>query len=184
MTIIGTPIASANVDESYIESTSDLIERLTDDPRTSAIALAEATTAQITWYLKKATTAIDSLPLKGTTYYYLDRVSPAADEQSLQFPRIINGLACDWDDAVNGPMVPEAVKKACVEEAIALYEFYSSATDQKREKLQRQGVTSYSISKLSESYKAGSTRRLRGLKSEIAYDLLKEYIAGSVRPIP
>ena len=177
-------MTDTSVSDSYIQTIEDLESRLSGDPRTAAIALAAAESTAQTWYLQKATTAIDALPLKGTTYYYLDRTSPSSDEQERQFPRVINGQACDWDDSTGLAVVPESVKKACVEEAISLYEFHSSATEQKRETLQRQGVSSFSLGKLSESYKPGSTRRLKGLKSEAAYDLLKEYIAGSVRPIP
>ena len=177
-------MTDTSVSDSYISTIEDLESRLSGDPRSAAIALRAASSASQTWYLQKATTAIDALPFKGTTYYYLDRTSPSSDEQDRQFPRIINGQACDWDDSTDSPIVPEAVKKACMEEAISLYEFYASSGDQNRAKLQQQGVTSISIGDLSESYRAGSTRRLRGLKSEAAYDLLKEYIAGSVRPIP
>ena len=172
------------VADSYIETIEDLETRLSGDPRTAAIALAAASSSAQTWYLQRATAAIDNLPFKGTTYNYLDRSSPSSDEQDRQFPRIINGLACDWDDSTSEAVVPELVKAACVEEAIGLYEFYSSSSDQKRAKLQRQGVSSFSLGDLSESYKAGASRKLKGLKSETAYDLLKEYIAGAVRPIP
>ena len=172
------------VSDSYVTTIEDLESRLSGDPRTAAIALAAADSTTQTWYLKKATSAIDNLPFKGTTYNYLDRTSPSSDEQDRQFPRTINGLACDWDDSTSAAIVPDLVKQACVEEAIGLYEFYTSASDQKRSKLQRQGVSSFSLGKLSETYKAGASRKLKGLKSEAAYDLLKEYIAGAVRPIP
>ena len=185
MTIIGTPIASSDLgDESYIETTVDLESRLSDDPRASAIALAAATTAAQSWYLKKATASIDALSLKGTTYYYIDTVDPDDEEQSLQFPRIINGVACDWDDSTDAPVVPEAVKKACVEEAIALYSYYTSDGNTKRTELQAAGVKSFSVGKLSESYGPKSLSRSRGLMSEEAFRLMKPYIAGSVRPIP
>ena len=172
------------VSDAYITTIEDFESRLTGDPRPAAIALAAADSTTQTWYLQKATTAIDNMPFKGTTYNYLDRTSPSSDEQDRQFPRIINGVACDWDDSTSEAVVPELVKQACVEEAIGLYEFYTSSADQKRAKMQRQGVSSFSIGDLSESYRVGASRKLKGLKSESAYDLLKEYIAGAVRPIP
>ena len=172
------------VSNSYITDIETLESMLASDPRPAAIALLAADSTTQTWYLQRATKIIDNMPLKGSTYKYIDKSSPSSDEQSLMFPRIINGLACDWDDSTSEAIVPELVKAACVEEAIGLYEFYTSSSDQKRAKMQRQGVSSFSIGDLSESYKAGASRKLKGLKSEAAYDLLKEYIAGAVRPIP
>ena len=185
MTIVGTPITSSDLgDDSYIETTSDLETRLADDPRASAIAIAAATTATQAWYLKRATSAIDALNLKGTTYYYINNVDPGDDEQKLQFPRVINGRACDWDDSTNAAVVPEAVKKACVEEAIALYGYYSTTGGSKRAELQAAGVKSFSVGKLSESFGSKPLYRGRGLMSEEAFQLMKQYIAGSVRSIP
>jgi phosphopentomutase len=102
------------------------------------------------------------------------------------FPRVINGRVCNWDYEANVELVPEEVMKATVEEAIALYDFYvSSPGDQKRRKLQDQGVKSFSVGKLSESYGNMSTSaKWKGLHSQEAYDFMKQYIAGAVRPIP
>lgn len=175
-----------DVSDSYITTIADLETRLTSDPRPAAIALLAASDASQTWYLQKATLLIDALPLKGSTYYYIDKTSPSTDEQARQFPRVINGYAYDWDDSTSTAIVPEDVKKATVEEAIALYDFYvSSPGDQKRRKLQNQGVKSFSIGKLSESYGSVSTSaKWKGLHSQESYDLMKQYIAGAVRPIP
>jgi hypothetical protein len=174
------------VTNSYIADIETLELMLASDPRSAAIALLVASDASQTWYLQKATSIIDNLPLKGSTYNYIDKSSPSSDEQALMFPRVINGYAYDWDDSTSTAIVPEDVKKACVEEAIALYDFYvSSPGDQKRRKLQNQGVKSFSIGKLSESYGNVSTSaKWKGLHSQEAYDLLKSYIAGAVRPIP
>ena len=177
-------MADTSVSDSYIITIEDLELRLTGDPRLSAIALKAAESTAQTWYLQKATLSIDALSFKGQTYYeYNPNTILDADEQDRAFPRVIDGHTHDWDEDTDGPIVPETVKRACVEESINLYEFYSSKSDQKREKLQRQGVTSFSMSKLSESYKVGSARRLKGLKSEAAYDLLKCYIAGGVEAV-
>jgi len=174
------------VSDSYITTIEDFETRLTSDPRAAAIALLAADSTTQTWYLQKATGLIDAMPLKGSTYNYIDKTSPSTDEQALMFPRAINGYAYDWDDSTSTAIVPEDVKKACLEEAIALYDFYvSSPGDQKRRKLQNQGVKSFSIGKLSESYGNVSTSaKWKGLHSQEAYDLLKSYIAGAVRPIP
>jgi hypothetical protein len=174
------------VSDSYIETIEDLEARLASDPRGAAIALLAADSDTQTWYLQKATALIDAMPLKGSTYNYIDKSSPSSDEQALMFPRVINGYAYDWDDETSTAIVPEDVKKACVEEAIALYDFYvSSPGDQKRRKLQDQGVKSFSVGKLSESYgDVRTSAKWKGMHSQDAYDLMRGYIAGAVRPIP
>ncbi|MCK9570244.1 hypothetical protein M0R72_14965 [Candidatus Pacearchaeota archaeon] len=179
--MVDTAVAS-----SYITTIEDLEARIGADPRSAAIALKAADSTTQTWYLQKATKIIDALPLKGSTYNYIDRTSPSTDEQERQFPRVINERAVDWDDDTSTAVVPEDVKDACVEEAIALYDFYvSSPGDQKRRKLQDQGVKSFSVGKLSESYGTrGTSSKWKGLHSQEAYDLMKQYIAGAVRPIP
>lgn len=174
------------VSSSYITTIEDFEARLTSDPRSAAISLLAADSTSQTWYLQKATSIIDNLPLKGSTYNYIDKSSPASDEQALMFPRVINGYAYDWDDDTSIAIVPEDVKRATVEEAIALYDFYvSSVGDQKRRKLQDQGVKSFSVGKLSESYgDVRTSAKWKGLHSQEAYDLMKQYVAGAVRPIP
>jgi hypothetical protein len=174
------------VASSYILTIEDLETRLTSDPRPAAIALLAADSATQTWYLQKSTKTLDALPLKGSTYNYIDRTSPSSDEQERQFPRVINERAVSWDDDNNTAIVPPEVQDACVEEAIALYDFYVlSPGDQKRRKLQDQGVKSFSVGKLSESYgNRGTSSKWKGLHSQEAYDLMKQYIAGAVRPIP
>ena len=173
------------VSDSYITTIEDFETRLTSDPRAAAIALLAADSTSQTWYLQKATAIIDNLPLKGSTYDCIDKTTPASDEQDRMFPRVINGYAVDWDDDTSDAVVPEDVKKATVEEAIALYGFYvSSPGDQKRRKLQDQGVTSFSIGKLSETYGGiGAAAKWKGLHSQEAYDLMKQYIAGAVRAL-
>ena len=174
------------VSDSYITTIEDLETRLASDPRAAAIALLAADSTTQTWYLQRATKIIDNMPLKGSAYNYIDKSSPGSDEQALMFPRVINGYAYDWDDETSTAIVPEDVKKACVEEAIALYDFYvSSPGDQKRRKLQDHGVKSFSVGKLSESYgDVKVSARWKGMHSQEAYDLMRGYIAGAVRPIP
>jgi len=179
-------MTDTTVSSSYITTIEDLEARLASDPRAAAIALLAADSTTQTWYLQRATKLIDNLYLKGSTYNYIDKSSPASDEQALMFPRVINGYAVDWDDDTSTAIVPEDVKTATVEEAIALYDFYvTSAGDQKRRKLQDQGIKSFSVGKLSESYgNVAVSAKWKGLHSQDAYDLMKQYIAGAVRPIP
>lgn len=179
-------MTDTSVSDSYILTIEDLEARIGADPRAAAIALKVADSTTQTWYLQKATAIIDNLPLKGSTYNYIDKSSPDSDEQARMFPRVINGYAYDWDDDTSTAIVPEDVKKACVEEAISLYDFYVTSTgDQKRRKLQNQGVTGFSIGKLSETYGGISmAAKWRGMHSQEAYDHMKQYIAGAVRPMP
>ena len=173
------------VSDSYVTTIEDFESRLTSDPRTAAIALLAADSTTQTWYLQKATAIIDNLPLKGSTYDYIDKTSQDSDEQERMFPRVIKGVAVDWDDGTSDAVVPEDVKKATVEEAIALYDFYvSTPSDQKRRKLQSQGVTSFSLGKLSESYGGvTASAKWKGLHSQESYDLMRGYIAGAVRAL-
>ncbi|HWQ20858.1 MAG TPA: hypothetical protein VN455_13840, partial [Methanotrichaceae archaeon] len=73
--------------------------------------------------------------------------------------------------------VPAEVITACMEEALALYSFYSSPQNTKRQFLQQQGVKSFSLDDLSESY--GAVSYTYGLKSPEALELIDKYIEHS-----
>ena len=102
--------------------------------------------------LKQATREIDQQPLKGRK---------TETSQTLAFPR--------YPDSE----VPEAVKDACCEVALALLERGNS----QRRKLQQEGVQSFSLGNMSETYAAGAGR---GLLSQEAKELLKPWLLGSV----
>ncbi len=102
--------------------------------------------------LKQATRTIDRLLLKGRK---------ATDTQELAFPR--------YPDTE----VPEAVKEACCEVALALLERGNS----QRRKLQQEGVQSFSLGNMSETYTPGAGR---GLLSQEAKELLGPWLLGSV----
>jgi len=102
--------------------------------------------------LKQATREIDRQPLTGRK---------AADDQALAFPR--------YPDTE----VPVAVKDACCEEALALLE----RGNNQRRKLQQEGVQSFTLGNLSETYAAGAGR---GLIGQEAKELLKPWLLGSV----
>ena len=102
--------------------------------------------------LKQATKTIDRQPLKGRK---------ATDEQELAFPR--------HPDAE----IPEAVKEACCEEALALLERGNS----QRRKLQQEGVQSLSLGNMSETYITGAGK---GLLSQEAKELLRPWLLGGV----
>lgn len=102
--------------------------------------------------LRQATKEIDRQLLKGRK---------ATDAQELAFPR--------YPDTE----VPEAVKEACCEIALALLERGNS----QRHKLQQEGVQSFSLGNMSETYTPGAGR---GLLSQEAKDLLRPWLLGSV----
>ena len=164
--------------DSYIETDAELEALIGVDPRAAAVALKALAAASQCWYCQEATRRIDQLPLRGTKYD-IDVVAGVPD-QPRAFPRIIDGTACDWNSSTSLAIVPSDVKRACVEEAIALYSYHSSPSAGKRQELQAQGVTSYSIGKLSETFGHASAGRAYGVQSPDAYRMLSKYIARSV----
>jgi len=112
----------------------------------------EATEAEKEKALRQATKAIDRQPLKG-------RKTDA--DQTLAFPR--------YPDKE----VPQAVIEACCEEALALLERGNS----QRRTLQQEGVQSFSLGNMSETFVQGAGR---GLLSQEAKELLRPWLLGSV----
>ena len=105
--------------------------------------------------LRQATKEIDRQLLRGR------KTKP---EQELAFPR--------YPDTE----VPEAVKEACCEEALALLERGNS----QRRKLQQEGVQSFTLGNMSETYAPGGGR---GLLSQEAKELLRPWLLGGVNII-
>jgi hypothetical protein len=167
--------------DSYVLTDAILEAYLSNDPRAEAIALKAAAATSQAWYCQKATKTIDSLPLRGRRYMQ-------DGSQVRQFPRAYrtdSGWIPDHTDA-GLPAVPQAVIDACCEEALSLYDIYSTPDRLERHKLQKEGVISASYSGTSESYSSspsgaisGSANRFSGLMSKEAFDLLKRYIARS-----
>ncbi len=102
--------------------------------------------------LAMATKAINRQPLKG-------RKTDTA--QTLAFPR--------YPDTE----IPKEVQEACCEEALAILESGNS----QRRKLQQEGVQSFSLGNMSESYAAGAGK---GLLSQEAKELLRPWLIGAV----
>ena len=116
-----------------------------------------------------ATQRIDTLRLKGRKYVYT---------QTLNFPRYLDRnieYQQDYLYDVNLNTIPEVVEKATCEEALALLN--TEAT--KRRELQEQGVTSFTIGKLSETFSDNVSSS--SLLSSDAKNLLKSWIAGKVK---
>ncbi len=105
--------------------------------------------------LKQATKEIDRQPLGGRK---------ANSGQALAFPR--------YPDTE----IPAAVKEACCEEALALLECGNS----QRRKLQQEGVQSFTLGNMSETYTPGSGK---GLLSQEAKELLRPWLLGGVNII-
>ena len=102
--------------------------------------------------LRQATKTIDRQRLNGR------KTNPS---QPLVFPR--------YPDKE----IPEAVKEACCEEALALLERGNS----QRRKLQQEGVQSFTLGNMSETYAAGAGK---GLLSQEAKELLRPWLIGAV----
>ena len=102
--------------------------------------------------LRQATKTIDRQRLNGR------KTNPS---QPLAFPR--------YPDAE----IPQNVKEACCEEALAILESGNS----QRRKLQQEGVQSFSIGNLSETFAAGAGR---GMLSQEAKELLRPWLLGGV----
>ena len=123
--------------------------------RLHADAWAEASDADKEKALAMATKAIDRQPLKGRK---------TETGQALAFPR--------YPDTE----IPEVVKEACCEEALAMLERGNS----QRRKLQQEGVQSLSLGNMSETYITGAGK---GLLSQEAKELLRPWLLGAVNII-
>jgi len=132
-------------------------------------------------YLKKATKKLDRQILRGTK---------AVSTQTLEFPRALysNYSRDDFpllNISLNGDWVIETavsqyVLDAQVEEALGIVVGGATAND--RLKLQQQGVKSFKLGDLSESYGNGISTSYNStrLASVEAKELLRYYVAGSV----
>lgn len=134
------------------------------DPRAK---LFIALDSGMNWYLKKATKAIDGLPLRGHKYMLYGT-------QERQFPREYRD-GYDWDESTGIVEVPDCVLDAVCEEALGIY----LRQDTQRLQNQREGVVSQSIAGSSETYAPGVADRYHGLMSKDAYDLISSHIARS-----
>jgi hypothetical protein len=102
--------------------------------------------------LRQATKIIDRQRLNGR------KTNPS---QPLAFPR--------YPDAE----IPKEVQEACCEEALAILESGNS----QRRKLQQEGVQSFTLGNMSETYVAGAGK---GLLSQEAKELLQQWLIGAV----
>jgi len=120
--------------------------------RLHADAWAEVADADKEKALAMAAKAIDRQPLKG-------RKTDTA--QTLAFPR--------YPDTE----IPKEVQEACCEEVLAILESGNS----QRRKLQKEGVQSFSLGNMSETFAAGAGK---GLLSQEAKELLRPWLIWAV----
>ena len=169
--------------DSYIATDAELEAMIGGDKRASAVALKAANATDQAWYCQEASRHIDALPLRGQRYeakYIENGVQKDTDEdglaQVLEFPRVIDGTVCDWDYGTDLPIIPSDVKRACLEEAIAIYANGSGGLKE----LQEQGVASMSIGgKLSYSFVPGGGSS--PLLSAAAKRIMRRYVGVVIR---
>lgn len=176
MPIEGTPIDTAIID-SYV--TLAEAEYFFGNQRNPEY-WDDATTAEKTAVLSQAKLIIDSLPLRGTRYEgpYIENGSQADPNsdgltQEAEFPRIIDGVVCDWDYGTDLPIIPQDIKNATFLISYALIE--EAEAEISEGQLQAKGITSFSLGKLSMSFGAGAGEKYYGLPRE-AYNILRKYI--------
>jgi hypothetical protein len=169
---------------SYIATDAELESMIGGDKRASAIALKAASAADQAWYCQEATRRIDTLQLRGERYEkkYIENgvqkdINGDGLTQTLEFPRYIDEVVCDWDAGTQLSIVPDAVKRACLEEAIAIL---AAGADGGLKTLQENGVQSMSIGgKLSYTFVQGAGNS--GLQSAAAKRLMRRYTGAVVR---
>jgi hypothetical protein len=140
----------------------------------------DATDADKTKALQMATKAIDAIRYSG--YKMLS-------SQARAFPRkyVPSESSSPWGNTISEDPwgyvydtadVNQDILDACCWEALALLQYYASSANASRQNLRAQGVTSYSIGDLSESYGASSLGgpASYNLKSQEAYNLLELYM--------
>lgn len=170
-------MTSTAVTESYIETVEEADAFFAKKTNVAAWAGSDKSKA-----LQEATSIIDALPLRG------DRYEPAYIEngiqkdsnadgltQTLEFPRYVDGVLCDYDHGTDLPIIPQKVKDACCWIALSLLD---TDTDISEKSLQEAGIQSFSRGKLSVTFVSGAANRNCGLPRK-AYDLMKDYIDAS-----
>jgi hypothetical protein len=175
--------------DSYIVTDSELETLIGGDKRASAIALKAASAADQAWYCQEATRHIDALPLRGERYEeeYIENgvqkdINSDGLAQTLEFPRIIDSVTKDWDNDTDLPIIPADVKRACLEEAIAIYALESDSDRTDRATMQADGVKSYNLGGVySETLGPSSSDAQCGMISKTAWRLMRRYTGIEVR---
>ena len=158
---VTTPTASSYLDAASADTLAA--------SRPTNTAWAAASSVEKLAALEEATRRIDSMVLRGNKY---------DSDQALEFPRIIDGVVVGDED--QAAVVPDLVKRACLEEAMTIIDCSSSADKTERRSLQEQGVRSYSLGGgYSETFDASSVGG--GLESRAAARYMRRYTGAVVR---
>jgi DNA-binding NarL/FixJ family response regulator len=140
--------------------------------------IASLTDADKEMYLKKACKKIDRQMLRGIKTLATQTLEfPRAihtDYYNTNYPNTVVRYTADW---VVEESVSQSVKDAQVEEALSL--ILQGANANKRADLQAQGVKTFSLGNMSETYNKSTTSGTRLLSAE-AKELLRYYLAGGV----
>jgi len=159
---VTTPTASSYLDAASADTLAA--------SRPTNTAWAAASSVEKLAALEEATRRIDSMILRGQKY---------DSDQALEFPRIIDGVVVGDED--QAAVVPDLVKRACLEEAIAIIDRTSSTDKTERRSLQEQGVRSYSLGGgYSETFSLSADRN-GGLESRVAARYMRRYTGAGVR---
>jgi len=142
-----------------------------NDRATNLLALTDQ---QQTSLLNQATQAIDNTQFRGTKYD--TGITAGAPDQPRAFPRIIDGVTLDYNSTNQLAIVPQDVKYACMEEALAIQQAGVGG----RKQLQDEGVQSFTLAgKLSETFIQGAGNH--SLQSRAARQLLRKYMGSRIR---
>jgi hypothetical protein len=164
-----TPLESVKLD-AYV-TLADLEVYFAGNDR--AGDLLALTDLQKTSLLNQATQAIDNTQFRGTKYD--TGITAGAPDQPRAFPRIIDGVTLDYNSSSQLAIVPQDVKYACMEEALAIQQAGIGG----RKQLQDQGVQSFTIGgRLSETFIQGAGNR--SLQSRAARQLLRKYMGSRI----
>ncbi len=134
--------------------------------RLGATAWTGATTGNKTAALLQACRTLERLRYIG---------SHPGSTQSLSWPR--EGATDPRGYGIASTVVPQAMKDAQCEEALALLQMAEDADAVSREMAQKQGIRDVVVGGVREVY--GERRRLAGLLSEEAYALVRHYLLRS-----
>jgi hypothetical protein len=175
-----------SVSDSYVATVEAADAFFATKQSAATWSLSTTTSAIKAKALQEATQIIDSLPLAGYRFeseYIKNGAQYDLNQdgltQTLQFPRVIDGVTVSYDYGTDLPIVPQSIKDACCWEALAIVETSNSTATSKRRGLQQQGVKSFSMGDLSESYSGVSIESQHGLQSDKAYKLLRKFLEES-----
>jgi hypothetical protein len=181
MSIIATPIFAGT--DTYV-SWNEAQTYFSLDPRATVFV---ALSSGMLWYLQRATKIFAAIPFQGFRLLSTQEIEFPRKYEYQSLPSPYYGSIVLVDDLgyiYEGTTVPQKVKDACCEEALALYLFLADTDRTERQTMQRDGVKSYSLGgDYSETLGPSVVDRFYGLHSKEAYDLIEPYIRNSSKII-